>query len=194
MLQLVEHHRLDRRELCIEGQRGERRSQSTLRNLRSLVEDIRLDTGIRDLACWCYLTNAVLALAKLTAVVRDNRNTYKAYKKPEYRSYLRECGEIHRQWLRRHEPGLAVIMEARNLEPVEVKAGATGSLRSLHQFIREKSSGLAVRFNDDPPSLLQDARKLPDGTTVRYELLSLPLYLVGQTRRLIGEATAERSS
>ncbi len=136
----------------------------------------------------------MLALAKLTAVVRDNRNTYKAYKKPEYRSYLRECGEIHRQWLRRHEPGLAVIMEARNLEPVEVKAGATGSLRSLHQFIREKSSGLAVRFNGDPPSLLQDARKLPDGTTVRYELLSLPLYLVGQTRRLIGEATAERSS
>ena len=100
----------------VQGQRGERRSQSTLRNLRSLVEDIRLDTGIRDLACWCYLTNAVLALAKLTAVVRDNRNTYKAYKKPEYRSYLRECGEIHRQWLRRHEPGLAVIMGARNLK------------------------------------------------------------------------------
>ena len=87
-----------------------------------------------------------------------------------------------------------VIAAGSRVVPVEVKAGATGSLRSLHQFIREKSSGLAVRFNGDPPSLLQDARKLPDGTTVRYELLSLPLYLVGQTRRLIGEATAERSS
>ena len=78
--------------------------------------------------------------------------------------------------------------------PVEVKAGATGSLRSLHQFIREKSSPLALRFNGDPPSLLRDSRKLPDGTTVRYDLLSLPLYLVGQARRLIGEAATERSS
>ena len=87
-----------------------------------------------------------------------------------------------------------VIAVGSRIVPVEVKAGATGSLRSLHQFIREKSSGLALRFNADPPSLLRDVRKLPDGTTVRYDLLSLPLYLVGQARRLIGEAAAERSS
>ena len=78
--------------------------------------------------------------------------------------------------------------------PVEVKAGATGSLRSLQQFVREKSSDLALRFNADPPSLLRDSRKLPDGTTASYDLLSLPLYLVGQARRLIGEVAAERSS
>ena len=78
--------------------------------------------------------------------------------------------------------------------PVEVKAVAAGSPRSLHQFIREKSSGLALRFNADRPSLLRDVRKLPDGTTVCYRLLSLPLYLVGQARRLLGEAAAERSS
>ena len=87
-----------------------------------------------------------------------------------------------------------VIAVGSRIVPVEVKAGATGSLRSLHQFIREKSPGLAVRFNGDPPSLLRDSRKLPDGTTVRYDLLSLPLYLVGQARRLIGEAAAESSS
>ena len=87
-----------------------------------------------------------------------------------------------------------VIAAGSRIVPVEVKAGATGSLRSLHQFIREKSSGLAVRFNGDPPSLLRESRKLPDGTTVRYGLLSLPLYLVGQARRLIREAAAERSS
>ena len=87
-----------------------------------------------------------------------------------------------------------VIAAGSRVVPVEVKAGATGSLRSLHQFIREKSSGLAVRFNGDPPSLLRESRKLPDGTTVRYGLLSLPLYLVGQARRLIREAAAERSS
>ena len=87
-----------------------------------------------------------------------------------------------------------VIAAGSRVVPVEVKAGATGSLRSLHQFIHEKSSGLALRFNADPPSLLRDSRKLPDGTTVRFDLLSLPLYLVGQARRLIGEAAAERSS
>ena len=87
-----------------------------------------------------------------------------------------------------------VLAVGSRVVPVEVKAGATGSLRSLHPFIREKSCGLALRFNADPPSLLRDSRKLPDGTTVRYDLLSLPLYLVGQARRLIGEAAAERSS
>jgi len=87
-----------------------------------------------------------------------------------------------------------VIAVGSRVVPVEVKAGATGSLRSLHQFVRERSSRLALRFNGDPPSLLQDSRKLPDGTTVRYDLLSLPLYLVGQAHRLIEEAAAEGSS
>ncbi|MCE2515002.1 MAG: ATP-binding protein [Acidobacteria bacterium] len=87
-----------------------------------------------------------------------------------------------------------VIAAGRRVVPVEVKAGATGSLRSLHQFVREKSAGLAVRFNADPPSLSAESSTLPDGTTVRYDLLSLPLYLVGQTRRLIGETAVERSS
>ena len=95
---------------------GERRSQSTLRNLRSIIDAVEDDTGIRGLACWCYLTNAVLALAKITAAVKDNRNTYRAYRNPEYLSYLRQCGEVHRQWLRIHEPGLAVVMGAKNLE------------------------------------------------------------------------------
>ncbi len=51
-----------------------------------------------------------------------------------------------------------VIAVGSRVVPVEVKAGATGSLRSLHQFVREKSPGLAVRFNADPPSLLRDSR------------------------------------
>ena len=87
-----------------------------------------------------------------------------------------------------------VIAVGHRIVPVEVKAGATGSLRSLHQFVREKSSDLALRFNANPPSLLRDARTLPDGTTVRYDLLSLPLYLVGQARRLLREVAADRSA
>ena len=85
-----------------------------------------------------------------------------------------------------------VIAVGSRVVPVEVKAGATGSLRSLQQFVREKSSRLALRFNADPPNLLRESRKLPDGTAVSYDLLSLPLYLVGQARRLIGEVAATK--
>ncbi len=71
--------------------------------------------------------------------------------------------------------------------PIEVKAGSSGSLRSLHRFLKEKRRDFALRFNSDRPSLLQDTKKLADGTPVEYRLLSLPLYLAGQSRRLIAE-------
>ncbi len=71
--------------------------------------------------------------------------------------------------------------------PVEIKAGSSGSLKSLHQFLSEKGSGFALRFNADPPSLLRDAKRLSTGSAVHYNLLSLPLYLVGQARRLLEE-------
>ena len=71
--------------------------------------------------------------------------------------------------------------------PVEVKAGATGSLKSLHQFLKEKGSAFGLRFNAAAPSLLHDSTRLPNGDALDYHLLSLPLYLVGQARRLAGE-------
>ena len=83
-----------------------------------------------------------------------------------------------------------VIAVGRRIVPVEVKAGATGSLKSLHQFLGEKRSDLGLRFNALPPSLLQDSKKLPNGATISYRLLSLPLYLAGQARRLAAELLA----
>lgn len=74
--------------------------------------------------------------------------------------------------------------------PIEVKAGKTGSLRSLHVFLREKARAFAVRLNSDPPSLLDTTATLPTGDRVAFRLLSLPLYLVGQVRRLVRAALA----
>ena len=74
--------------------------------------------------------------------------------------------------------------------PVEVKAGASGSLRSLHRFLSEKRREFGLRFNARRPSLLHDTKKLTDGTPVHYRLLSLPLYLAGQARRLVKECLA----
>jgi len=64
--------------------------------------------------------------------------------------------------------------------PIEVKAGTTGSLKSLQVFLAEKKRDFAVRFNMDQPSLGSFS-----GTDSR--LLSLPLYLTGQIDRLIRE-------
>jgi hypothetical protein len=74
--------------------------------------------------------------------------------------------------------------------PVEVKAGASGSLRSLHLFVAQKGVSAAVRLNSERPSLLEARHGLSDGTRVNYRLLSLPLYLAGQVRRLAGQLLA----
>lgn len=68
--------------------------------------------------------------------------------------------------------------------PVEVKAGATGRLKSLQLFLLEKNRNFGLRFNSNVPSLL-DARTSPGpGTPGPFRLLSLPFYLIGQARRL----------
>lgn len=70
------------------------------------------------------------------------------------------------------------------LIPIEVKAGKTGTLKSLHNFIKERPWSFAVRFNADIPSFLSETAKVPDGTSVSYKLLSLPFYLAEQLERL----------
>ena len=69
--------------------------------------------------------------------------------------------------------------------PIEVKAGKSGSLKSLHYFMKEKPWSFAVRFNADMPSLLQETVKLPDQNPMAYRLLSLPFYLAEQLERLV---------
>ncbi|MBI2437398.1 MAG: hypothetical protein HYV36_01090 [Lentisphaerae bacterium] len=75
-----------------------------------------------------------------------------------------------------------------NYVHLEVKAGKTGTLRSLWQFVAEKKTELALRFNTDKPSLLDAADTMHDGTRISYRLLSLPLYLIDQANRLTEEA------
>jgi len=78
-----------------------------------------------------------------------------------------------------------VVSEGQAIAPIEVKAGKSGTLKSLHLFLVEKSLPLGVRFNSDIPSLMTLDALLPGGQNLNYRLLSLPLYLAGQTRRFI---------
>jgi predicted AAA+ superfamily ATPase len=82
-----------------------------------------------------------------------------------------------------------VIVRGGRIVPVEVKAGKTGRLRSLWQFVAEKDARLALRFNADKPSLLDVTDTMHDGSRIAYRLLSLPLYLIDHANRLVDEAT-----
>ena len=62
--------------------------------------------------------------------------------------------------------------------PIELKAGAAGSMKSLHQFMFERKLGLAVRVDSNPPSVMDLELKTTQGHTVRYRLVGVPLYLL----------------
>ncbi len=75
------------------------------------------------------------------------------------------------------------LVKGRRVLPVEVKAGRTGTLRSTFQFLREKRRTRAVRFHTG--SLALEEVKLPGDEGTRVQLLSVPLYAVGQLDRLL---------
>lgn len=68
--------------------------------------------------------------------------------------------------------------------PIEVKAGAHGTLKSLHYFLYEKHLSLGVRFCSGPPGIHQVTVHV-GGAPLNAKLLSLPFYLVGQLPRLL---------
>jgi uncharacterized protein len=61
--------------------------------------------------------------------------------------------------------------------PVEVKSGAAGSLKSLHQFLAHAGLEEGVRLSATPGAVEDLEVKLSGGASLRYRLRSLPLYL-----------------
>lgn len=78
-----------------------------------------------------------------------------------------------------------IIQHENQVIPIEVKAGTTGTLKSLHQFVKEKKKTIAIRVNSDIPKLGPVHVKDSLGSSIEYNLLSLPFYLLGQVHRLI---------
>ena len=78
-----------------------------------------------------------------------------------------------------------VVSQGQQIVPVEIKAGKTGTLKSLQRFLLEKQCSFGLRFNGDVPSLMQGSTLTADKARVNFDLLSLPLYMVGQARRLV---------
>jgi predicted AAA+ superfamily ATPase len=106
-------------------------------------------------------------------------------------------------WLREGRKGNAevdyVMQLGHQILPVEVKAGKSGSLKSLFQFAAQKGCTRALRFDLHPPSRQVVHHADPSGgtNTISFELISLPLYLVDQWQRWVerdaGAAIAEVS-
>lgn len=80
-----------------------------------------------------------------------------------------------------------IIQHENQVVPVEVKAGTTGSLKSLREFIKEKKTSLAVRVNSEKPSIVI-AQIADQDFSLEYKLISLPFYLLEQVHRLIKKA------
>lgn len=68
--------------------------------------------------------------------------------------------------------------------PVEVKSGTTGKMKSLHVFTAEKKSPYALRYNMDIPLVSNVTSRIPGKDIHSFSLISLPLYMVSETRRL----------
>jgi predicted AAA+ superfamily ATPase len=70
-----------------------------------------------------------------------------------------------------------LIQAGGRIVPVELKAGVSGAMKSLHQFMFDKQLRLAVRIDENPPSLATINVTTTQGDPVRYRLLGLPIYL-----------------
>ncbi len=93
-------------------------------------------------------------------------------------------------WLREGRSGNAevdfLVQIEDNVVPVEVKAGRSGSLKSLQQFVATKKPGIALRFDTNPLSKMTMSHII-SGVTASATLLSLPLYAVEELTRLFRE-------
>lgn len=69
--------------------------------------------------------------------------------------------------------------------PVELKAGASGSMKSLHQFMHDKRLGAALRMDTNPPSSMNVDVRTTQGQRASYRLLSLPGYLLWRAGALV---------
>ncbi|MBI4422451.1 MAG: ATP-binding protein [Elusimicrobia bacterium] len=103
-------------------------------------------------------------------------------------------------WLREGRTANAevdyVVSRGDWIVPVEVKAGKAGGLKSVHQFVAERGSKVAVRLDLGLPSfhpVSTVVNRAGRPQEVAYRLLSLPLYLTGQLPRLLDELRLEAS-
>jgi uncharacterized protein len=87
-----------------------------------------------------------------------------------------------------------LIQQGARIVPIEVRAGATGTLRSLHGLMAARPWKRAVRFNTDRPSVTQVSTVTSSGKRATYELVSLPLYLAANVGRILHDGERDHAT
>ena len=103
-----------------------------------------------------------------------------------YWSVITHAAPPHTAWYLLRSVDRDYDADAR-IVPVEVKSGAAGAMKSLHQFMLDKDLQAAVRLDRNPPSLQRVDVKTTQGRRVRYRLLNLPHYLTWRLPQLIAQ-------
>ena len=83
-----------------------------------------------------------------------------------------------------------VVTRGSWIVPIEVKAGKTGTLKSLHYFMQQKKLSDAVRFSLQPATVVDvstSVRTASGQEPVSYRLHSLPLYAVDRLPGLLDQ-------
>lgn len=81
-----------------------------------------------------------------------------------------------------------------DVTPIEVKAGKSGSLKSLLELVSARQYDRALRFDTNPPLVQHVSHTRSHGDEfIEFTLLSLPLYMVEQTSRLWRDLTSDRT-
>jgi predicted AAA+ superfamily ATPase len=93
-------------------------------------------------------------------------------------------GNLH-YWLREGKSENAevdfLMSVGRHIVPIEVKAGASGRLRSLGEFCRAKAHSVAIRFDSNMPSTFDMSGANP------FKVISLPIYLASEVNRIVDD-------
>ncbi len=114
-------------------------------------------------------------------IAQELLTIYKAYLNPELFYWSREEKSSNAE--------VDFIFQHKNkIYPIEVKAGKTGTLKSIQVYLYEKKLKNGIRFNMDLPSLGCFKTKLnvpTKNSELSWTLLSLPLYMVSELRRII---------
>jgi predicted AAA+ superfamily ATPase len=84
-----------------------------------------------------------------------------------------------------------VVVTAGFIVPIEVKAGKSGTLRSLRTFCEQKRPKIAIRFDANLPSVqeipFEKSTLNQHKNCLTYHLMSLPVYASCQVERLVQE-------
>lgn len=142
---------------------------------------IFMDTGMVNFVCggrWKEISDAaeqtLINEGPLAEQFVGQHLAYLDYSRPELHYWLRE-GRANNAEVD------YVFSQGRRIFPVEVKAGLSGTLKSLQQFVLEKKCPQAIRFDLNQPSRMQVQAIARVGSglkEVSFDLLSLPLYAV----------------